>query len=81
MSNIVHKQEISQMVGDFMYKIDLLPLHPKNKCQLYNRYLLSKILWHLTVADIGKEHGYLKTLIILSINTFVDGYTFPYRVH
>ena len=35
MSNIVHKQELSQMVGDIMYKIDLLPLHPRNKCQLY----------------------------------------------
>ena len=54
MSNIVHKQELSQIVGDIMYKIDLLPLHPKNKCQLYNRYLLSKISWHLTVADLTK---------------------------
>ena len=54
MSNIVHKQELSQMVGDIMYKIDLLPLHPRNKCQLYSRYLLSKISWHLTVADPTK---------------------------
>ena len=54
MSNIVHKQELSQMVGDIMYKIDLLPLHPRNKCQLYSRYLLSKISWHLTVADLTK---------------------------
>ena len=30
-----------------------MPLHPKNKLKLYNRYLLAKILWHLTVADIS----------------------------
>ena len=54
MSNAVHKQELSQMVGDIMYKVDLLPLYPKNKCQLYNHYLLPKISWHLTVADFAK---------------------------
>ena len=31
------------MEGDIMSKIDLLPLYPKHKFQLYNRYLLSKI--------------------------------------
>ena len=52
MSNIVHKQELSQMVSDIMHKIGLLPLHPKNKCQLYSRYLLFKISWHLTFEDL-----------------------------
>ena len=54
MPNIVHIQELSQIVGDIMSKIDLLPLHPKHKFQLYNRYLLSRISWHLTVADLSK---------------------------
>ena len=54
MSNIVHKQDLYKIVGDIMSKIDLLPLHPKNKCQLYNSYLLSKTEWHLTVADLRK---------------------------
>ena len=37
-----------------MSKINLLSLHPKYKFQLYNRYLLSKISWQLTVADLTK---------------------------
>ena len=49
MSNIDNKQELSQMVGDIMSKIDFLPLHPKYKFQLYNRYILSRhhgiLLW------------------------------------
>ena len=34
--------------------VQLLPLHPKNKIALYNRYLLSKISWHFTVANLPK---------------------------
>jgi len=37
-----------------MSDIDMKPLHPKNKLLLYSRYVLSKISWHLTVADLGK---------------------------
>ena len=29
-------------------------MHPKNKLHLYQRYVLSKISWHLTVANISK---------------------------
>ena len=72
MSNIVHKLELPQMLGDIMYKIDLLPLHPENKCQLNNHYLLSKISCILPLQTLQK-HGYLKTLILLSINTLVHG--------
>ena len=32
--------------------IDKLPLHPKHKIMLYQRYVLSKISWHLTIADL-----------------------------
>ena len=31
-----------------------MPIHPKNKIMLYSRYLLSKVSWHLTVADLTK---------------------------
>ena len=33
--------------------IDSLPLHPRNKLLIYHRYLLSKISWDLTIADIS----------------------------
>ena len=32
----------------------LLHLHPRNKRLIYDLYTLSKISWHLTVADLGK---------------------------
>ena len=36
-----------------MKKIDDLPLHPKNKILVYQRYVLSKLSWNLTIADIN----------------------------
>ena len=53
MSNEVHKKELISTVTETISQIDRLPLHPKNKLRLYNRYLLAKISWHLTVADIS----------------------------
>ena len=34
--------------------IDALAFHPENKIMLCSRYLLSKVSWHLTVADLTK---------------------------
>ena len=33
--------------------ISALPLHPKNKLLIYQRYVLSKVSWDLTVANIS----------------------------
>ena len=54
MDNSAHKQELLEMVENILKKIDLLPLHPKYKLELYQFYLMSKISWHLTIADIEK---------------------------
>ena len=35
-------------------RIDPLPVLPKNKLLLYQRYILSKLSWHLTVATLPK---------------------------
>ena len=35
-------------------RIDALPVLPKNKLLLYQRYILSKLSWHLTVATLPK---------------------------
>ena len=37
-----------------MKGIDDLPLHPKNKLLVYHRYVLSKVSWHFTIADLPK---------------------------
>ena len=54
MDNIDHKSEVLGLVSDLMREIDKIPCHPKNKLQLYHRFVLSKISWHLTIADLGK---------------------------
>ena len=54
MTNDEHKLELISLLANLMKKIDLNPLHPKNKILLYNRYVLSKLSWHLTITSISK---------------------------
>ena len=54
MSDQEHKSELMSLIDELMSDIDHKPLHPKNKLILYNRYVLSKISWHLTVASLSK---------------------------
>ena len=54
MDNIDHKSEMLGLVSDLMGKIVKIPFHPKNKLQLYHRFVFSKISLHLTIADLGK---------------------------
>jgi hypothetical protein len=54
MTNNEHKLELISLLTNLMKKIDLNPLHPKNKILLYNRYVLSKLSWHITVTSISK---------------------------
>ena len=54
MDNKTHKELVIDQAKDIFAKIDALPLHPKNKIMLYSRYLLPKVSWHLTVADLTK---------------------------
>ena len=52
MTNKDHKDILLSKTNKLLNTIDKLPLHPKNKILLYQRYVLSKIGWHLTVADL-----------------------------
>ena len=54
MSNRRHMSELTSLVQDLMNDINMKPLHPKNKLLLYSRYVLSKLSWHFTVAEISK---------------------------
>ena len=53
MNDEMHKKEILDLINDLMEKINLLPLHPKYKLQLYRYYVLSKVSWHFTISDIS----------------------------
>ena len=50
----MHKSELSDTLNATLSEIDLLSLHPKNKLLPYNKYLLSKLSWHFTVANLPK---------------------------
>ena len=52
LDNQKHKELLVEMSSEIMNKVDSLPLHSKNKILLYSRYFMSKISWHLTIADI-----------------------------
>ena len=68
MSNNEHKSELTSLVNDLMSDIDLKPLHPKNKLLLYSRFVLSKISWHLTIADIPR------TWIVENLDSIVNSF-------
>ena len=53
MRNNKHKQQLLETVNEHLSATDRLPLHPRNKILLYQRYVLSKISWYLTVADLS----------------------------
>ena len=65
------KVSMSDLLGttdSLMSKINDLPCHPKNKLLLYHRFLLSKLSWNLTIADISK------TWIIDNLDSIVSKY-------
>ena len=54
MSNAMHKSELLEILESLMSDVDILPIHPKSKVLLFQRHVLSKLSWHLTVADLSK---------------------------
>ena len=54
MDNKDHKDLLTSNLQTMLKSIDSLNIHPRNKLLLYDRYVLSKISWHLTVIDLGK---------------------------
>ena len=52
MNNSQHKRELVETSGNILDTIHKLPLHPKNKLLLYNNYLIPKLCWNLTIADL-----------------------------
>ena len=68
MTNGSHKEKLLSMFPSLLKEIDDLPLHPKNKLLLYHRYVLSKVSWHFTVADLSK------TWVIENLDNLVSKY-------
>ena len=54
MDDSKHKEELLNSLDDLIKVVDDLPLQPKNKLDLYHKYILPKLQWHLTVTNISK---------------------------
>ena len=50
--NSEHKRELLQKTTEILSIIDCLSLHPRKMLMIYSRYLLSKISWDFTIADL-----------------------------
>ena len=66
MENSKHMSILLETTNDLMTKIDQLPCHRKYKLSLYHRFNLSKIAWHLTIADLSK------TWVVENVDTIVS---------
>ena len=87
MSNATHKSELCEILISVLTEVDRLPLHPKNKIALYNRYLPSKLSWHFTVAYFPKtwvcEHldnvvaQYIRKWLVLPISATLSNIILP----
>ena len=51
MDNKDHKELVKSSLQTMLKTIDSLNIHPRNRLLLYDRYVLSKLSWHFTVAD------------------------------
>ena len=54
MDNHNHMSEVIDIFAGLMKKIDCILCHPKNKLLLYHRFVLSKVSWHFTIANLSK---------------------------
>ena len=68
MDNCEHKSILLDTLSDLLNKIDVIPCHPKNKLLLYHRYVLSKLSWHLPIADL------IKTWVVENLDSAVTRY-------
>ena len=73
MSNNQHMSELSSILQDLINDIDIKPLHPKDKLLLYSRYILSKLSWNFTIANISK------TWITEHLDSVVNGFVLSVR--
>ena len=74
MTNELHRSKLLSLFSTLMKGIDDLPLHPKNKLLIYHRYVLFKVSWHFTVADLPRTwvNENLDNLVSRYIRSWLD---------
>ena len=87
--NEIHKEKLKSSLSDMLCRIDALPVLPKNKILLYQRYILSRLSWHLTVATLSKTwviqnldniaSRFVRQWLDLPISATLSGISLPYN--
>ena len=54
MDNQIHMSEVLDLLQDLRRRIDSLSCHLWNNLLIYHQFVLSKLSWHLTIADLSK---------------------------
>ena len=69
-----HKDILLSTLIAMLKNIDSLTVDPINMLLLHDRYILSKICWHLTVADLGKTwiSGNLDNIVTKYVRQWLD---------
>ena len=68
MDKKIHMSEVLDLLQDLMNRIDSPSCHPSNKLLIYHQFVLSKLSWHLTVADLSK------TWVVQNLDYIVTNY-------
>ena len=68
MDNNDHMSNLLSIIKGLMIKTDSLPCHAKYKLLLYHRFVLSKLSWHLTIADLSK------TWVVDNLDNIITSY-------
>ena len=87
MDNKVHEEKLQSSLVDMLTNIDSFSILPKSKLLLYQIYLLSKLSWHFTVANLAKTWvienldsitiPFLRQWFDLSISATLSGIILP----
>ena len=87
MDNEAHKEQLAPSLCYMPKRTDALPVLPKNKMLLYQRFILSNLSWHFTVASLTttwviQNHENLVNTFIpqwldLPISATLSGIIFP----
>ena len=74
MDNHQHKIHLESFLLDMLKLIDSLHILPKNRFILYQRYVLSKLSWHLAVANLSKTWAieHLDSVVVRFVRKWLD---------
>ena len=60
--------DLVKELSGYLEKLDLLPLHPDNKCNIVTKFIFSKLRWKLSIYNLSE------TWVIQNLDNIVYSY-------